>query len=86
MCWYFNVRDHTLTTESIVPMHWYPVTGAVREFNHFPYIQVYVLIHRYRQTFQGGLQLSSHIINLINFYYVRTFKLLGLNFINANPN
>jgi hypothetical protein len=27
MCWCFNVRDHTLTTESLVPMHRYPENG-----------------------------------------------------------
>jgi hypothetical protein len=36
MCWCFNVRDHTLTIKSLVPMHRYPESGAVREYNHFP--------------------------------------------------
>jgi hypothetical protein len=67
MCWCFNERDHTLTTEPIVPVHWQPKTGAVRGFNHFPNIQVYVLVHGYRQTFRGDLQLFSHIFNLITF-------------------
>jgi hypothetical protein len=62
MCWCFNERDHTLTTKSLVPMHRYPESGAVRESNHFLYVQVYVLIHGYRQTFRGGFQLISHIL------------------------
>jgi hypothetical protein len=36
MCWCFNVRDHTLTTKSLVSMHRYPESGAVRESNNFP--------------------------------------------------
>jgi hypothetical protein len=45
MCWCFNERDHTLTTVPIVSVHWQPETGAVREYTHFPNIQVYVIIH-----------------------------------------
>jgi hypothetical protein len=62
MCWCFNVRDHTLITKSLVPMHRYPESGAVREYNHFPIIKVYVIIHGYRQTFRGRFQLISHIL------------------------
>jgi hypothetical protein len=86
VCLCFNERDHTLTTVSIVPVHWQPEMGTVREYNHFPYIQVYVLVHGYRRIFRGGLQLINHSIILISLHYLKTFKLLDLNLINVNPN
>jgi hypothetical protein len=54
MCWCFSVRDHTLTTKSLVPMHRYPESEVVRESNHFSIIKVYVIIHGYRLTFRSG--------------------------------
>jgi hypothetical protein len=73
MCWCFNVRDHMLTTKSLVPMHRYLESGAVREYNHFSNIQVYVLVHEYRQTFRGGLQLITQIL-IIHFYNLENFS------------
>jgi hypothetical protein len=71
-CWCINVRNHTLTIEPIVPVHWYPVTGAVREYNNFPYVQVYVIIHYATKPF-GWRQLINHfVINQI--YYLVTFN------------
>jgi hypothetical protein len=61
MCWCFNERDHTLTTEPIVPVHWQPETGAVREYNHFPYIQVYVINHD-ATNLSGRRQLINPIL------------------------
>jgi hypothetical protein len=65
LCWCFNERDHTLTIEPIVPVHWQPETGAVREYNHFSILKVYVLVHGYRQTFRDGLQLICHVFRVI---------------------
>jgi hypothetical protein len=35
MYWCLNVRNHTLITESLVPMHGYPEIEGNRESNHF---------------------------------------------------
>jgi hypothetical protein len=57
-----------------VSVHWQPETGAVREYNHFSIIKVYVIIHGYRLTFRGGFQLISHIFNLITLNFLKTFN------------
>jgi hypothetical protein len=61
-----------------VLVHWQPETGAVREYNHFSVIKVYILIHGYRLTFRGGFQLISHIFNFETFLnYLETFLIIG---------
>jgi hypothetical protein len=75
MCWCFNVRDHTLTTKSLVPMHRYPESGAVREYNHFPIFKFTWLVHGYRRTFWGGFQLNKLIFSFSYFIILRPFNI-----------
>jgi hypothetical protein len=84
MCWCFNVRDHTLTTEPIVPVHWQPETGAVREYNHFPLFKLTLLIMGAAKPF--GAASNSLVTFKFNHFIILGLLIIGPYLITLNHN